>query len=1412
MADNTNKDLYIYRLTFGDNITNTGAKKKLDNLLIEQGVRKEFKYDSKTYYVTFRGIQINRKIYQPTQIEAELDITQATSTDSKESTTPDFDAVSALFLQRQVKLDILQVERIIDTTRTLNYKNKWEVARNCYVYELNPQIKRDTNGAKMYVKLNIFSMDKLMTLNKYSKAYVARKLGEGILKAESIIFGRFSEKEPLVITDVGNMRHLVYKDGNDTPEFIHPYLVQYNETFYDFLVRTANRCGEFLYFEDGKLTLGLIKSNEDVKIDNYETVTAQNISADLITVSDYSRDSVKSSGELKLNQSVIDRQETHYPVDAFPANLSGNSEIASDDYFFPLFKDKFTDLARELYYDGNANDIAMSHAVPFFKTILENEKSYKEGIPASLAKALIVGEGVTAAKALLQVNSVNPAKWKTYGEPWKTKKEQYNGDKVVEFAAINEKSWTTLKYYNDVHQYEESQGRQIVCINMGTTFKHVKLGQQITIEGLTGPYVIIQIQQISEVAWNATYDKYNTEISERYAGKRSLKIYAIPACKDKGTEPDAFYPPIQPVPVIRKSGPQTAFVTANEDPKFQGRVRLAFPWQAMGGAEKAQLAEIKQKIEESKEDKKELIKKIKELEIRKLEASIKLEELKAYTNATPEERKAMMAKKTAERDAINSELIKIETELQEKRIQLSNTTDEAKKQELKTEIEKLETDKKTKQEQLNNASNCISDMEKAAQEKDQGKSDSDNSIIKTCQKACDELNQKLQEARADLMRAEASEKDLTEKRDQIADIIKEKVEDMSSPWVRVSSPFATPGGGTFFRPRIGDEVLVNFENDNVERPYVVGSLYSKNNVTPDEGLYRKAAPEMQWKDISMSMMSPNGHHITFTDPSGGGNFFGNLISPGIGLYGSLAGAGSLVPTAKDLAGGIHIGDRYGIYEIEMKSHKRAIDIKSPFGTVSINAFSGITISAPNGDVTIKGQNIKIEAGNKLTLLSGKNISDPTPSTVGSKILGVVGTVAGQLTDQFLASVVDLSLIRQVVETFVRPVDGTFLIKSKRYLRLEAGHGKTTIASNRYNANQGEESQQAFFMALIECIKFLTSHSDQLFDTWDTLWDQAMKKRDAYMEIAKEVLIDPYKPDIPALVFDYQYPEWDDYQINIQTFKEHLKHDPDPAYNAVRVLFGDLNEEEEDELEKEEQAVLEEDYLRINPAAVEYAQSLFKVKEYDKNGIDQVYDESHLELNDFNWLLGNIQDAVSSCKERLYNHNQLSADQFKEGDDFPTIKSQGKYVSNYWLKYHRRVIVLMFLDKVNQSAQNKAHKYMDLGMDLNKAIEETSKSSESGKEFYWYNVIQKMDRKGAKGWLQNDIVRTLWDNTLAKVGDKIKSNKPAADNKMWENTPDGQILFSDQDNATLNFNGEGLHKEVSANQGTMEYLKKVLLKV
>ena len=80
----------------------------------------------------------------------------------------------------------------------------------------------------------------------------------------------------------------------------------------------------------------------------------------------------------------------------------------------------------------------------------------------------------------------------------------------------------------------------------------------------------------------------------------------------------------------------------------------------------------------------------------------------------------------------------------------------------------------------------------------------------------------------------------------------------------------------------------------------------------------------------MQIMSPNGHHVTFTDPPVGASFISNAISPGMGFYATvlpgLTTLNGMGEKYKDLAGGIHIGDRYGLYEIQMTSHKRSIDI------------------------------------------------------------------------------------------------------------------------------------------------------------------------------------------------------------------------------------------------------------------------------------------------------------------------------------------------------------------------------------------------------------------------------------------------------------------------------------------------------
>lgn len=52
-----------------------------------------------------------------------------------------------------------------------------------------------------------------------------------------------------------------------------------------------------------------------------------------------------------------------------------------------------------------------------------------------------------------------------------------------------------------------------------------------------------------------------------------------------------------------------------------------------------------------------------------------------------------------------------------------------------------------------------------------------------------------------------------------------------SPYLRVSSPIASQSSGFYHTPRIGDEVIVSFFDEDIDKPYVSGSLYNQSNPT-----------------------------------------------------------------------------------------------------------------------------------------------------------------------------------------------------------------------------------------------------------------------------------------------------------------------------------------------------------------------------------------------------------------------------------------------------------------------------------------------------------------------------------------------------------------------------------------------------
>jgi type VI secretion system secreted protein VgrG len=58
--------------------------------------------------------------------------------------------------------------------------------------------------------------------------------------------------------------------------------------------------------------------------------------------------------------------------------------------------------------------------------------------------------------------------------------------------------------------------------------------------------------------------------------------------------------------------------------------------------------------------------------------------------------------------------------------------------------------------------------------------------------------------------------------------------DGASAWIRVGQRWAGPGWGALFLPRVGQEVVVRFEEGDPDRPLVTGAVYDGRNPTPVE--------------------------------------------------------------------------------------------------------------------------------------------------------------------------------------------------------------------------------------------------------------------------------------------------------------------------------------------------------------------------------------------------------------------------------------------------------------------------------------------------------------------------------------------------------------------------------------------------
>jgi uncharacterized protein involved in type VI secretion and phage assembly len=77
--------------------------------------------------------------------------------------------------------------------------------------------------------------------------------------------------------------------------------------------------------------------------------------------------------------------------------------------------------------------------------------------------------------------------------------------------------------------------------------------------------------------------------------------------------------------------------------------------------------------------------------------------------------------------------------------------------------------------------------------------------------------------------------------------------EIRSAWAPIAAPMAGPGRGFFFSPEVDDEVLVAFEHNEFDHPFVIGFLWNGADRPPEYDRQNRVC------------ITPGGHSIRFED-------------------------------------------------------------------------------------------------------------------------------------------------------------------------------------------------------------------------------------------------------------------------------------------------------------------------------------------------------------------------------------------------------------------------------------------------------------------------------------------------------------------------------------------------------------------
>lgn len=448
------------------------------------------------------------------------------------------------------------------------------LGKNFFVYKIEPTFECKNVGGFEF-KLHLFSRDKLLTIDKYSKAYTNVKLGGHILKTELGSSGIFKEAGITYTDKPERLQVSVFKRENQQKkgefeflELILPYKVQYNEDFYSFISRIACLYGEFLFFEDGQLMLGLDPGATDKKLEYVSNI--RSIEYPSVTAS-----------PIKVSSHYSSYQDTGTFKDVKEGNPIYNQDDAYDEYY-DLFKDgdKATSFFKEIRY-GNYVTPVLNYLFPAIGAFC-GAYSYSK---VQNTTRFLIDEALALEQDLANTAYINNQfKSAVFSNASKNAKnfitdEQKDKDgNMRQFSSAGDISRLMSAYLHKIKSQEKEVSEGIIRVQLEPGSIHLKLGDRVYLgnrkDDKTPVYVVTRVQ--GKMSIDSSY----TEGPATWRMTDSQTIELTP--KPKGEQ--IFIPPYNKCAELRPASPQTAIVVDNYDPRYLGRVRLRYPWQAEGDA------------------------------------------------------------------------------------------------------------------------------------------------------------------------------------------------------------------------------------------------------------------------------------------------------------------------------------------------------------------------------------------------------------------------------------------------------------------------------------------------------------------------------------------------------------------------------------------------------------------------------------------------------------------------------------------------------------------------------------------------------------------------------------------------------------------------------------------------------------